>query len=437
MAAPLQQYQDLCAEGHDALARGEPVVAIARFTGALRVASGQNLPIPMRHAAKGWTELARGVHRMQAADPATAASLFETAAPLLEEGGQDEGVLRARAFASLARAQHNPDAATPAELVGRYRAAVTALKAAQEHHPRDTAWAALVLSTSVELRAWEATSALLDGDAIAAAMSVNQLRTVVEHTLDAAPPADARRPAWHTLAPTLNGLRILLDERVAFRALNLARAENLAATAIPEIGPPLAGLAELALASIRALRALQDGRATLAGRHLAEAERHARALARPTQDPRWARFGPWIAERRALLDSLRAMLSGRSHPLFERVLHLDGPIGEQLRGDLVELEGAYTVGAWRLTLVGAGAVLESVLLHLLRLDGDEPPRLAELVELAVGAGLLSARNRYVSDALREYHPLGRVRALVDRDVAQAALDSVLAVFEEFGLLRAP
>lgn len=435
MALPLDQYQALAQEGHDALARGEPVVAIARFTAALKVASTLNLPLPLRHAAKGWTELARGVHRMQAVDPTTAASLFETAAPLLEEGDQEEGAVRARAFASLARAQANPDVATAPELVNRYRTAVTLLKAAQDHHPRDPAWATLVFATTVELRAWEATSALLDGDAVACAMNVNQVRTAVDHVLDVAPADDPRRPAWKQLVPTLDGLRILLDERHAFRALNLARAENLAASATAALaGTPFLPVAALAAASIASLRALLDGRAALATRHLAVADRHAREL-RPPNDPRWNKLAAPLAEHRAVLESLRTMLAGRHHPLFDHTLQLDGPLGEQLRGDLLELEAAYGSGAWRLTLMGSGAVLESILRHLLRLDGEDPPRLAELMELAVGAGLLSSRNRYVSDALRDYHPLGQVRAFVDRAVAEAALSSVLSVLSEFGLLR--
>lgn len=165
------------------------------------------------------------------------------------------------------------------------------------------------------------------------------------------------------------------------------------------------------------------------------------------------------ANRRDRMESILRLMS-TSHPLSQLekpdfiALVRKRKIAEQLERDYRETMAAYEIGAWKLAVIGAGSILEAVLLDALTRrwksvvrangypEGSKATQvvkdwsLSDMIDAAKAAGFITKGHTSFSHGIREYrnlvHPGVEMRSRqgVDDFAALAALAALHAVMRD-------
>jgi hypothetical protein len=260
------------------------------------------------------------------------------------------------------------------------------------------------------------------------------------------------RHRWRTFELDAAG-RSARQALAAFEEASGQHAENSGGSVSPAVQWHLT-LAQQTIAATDAYGALLRGEMAVAEEAISAATGHLRWLTRSSRPARHRTLERLAAldERRAQLEAITDLARGRSHSLFGYIatasLPLQGTLGTQVARDLEELGAAFSVRAWRLSIIGAGALLEGLTLHALKehytaqqaapavLDQLQKMALADLLERAANQRLISQGSRLIGDALREHRNLvhpgkeERSRYRIDQTTASAALDVLLCVIKD-------
>jgi hypothetical protein len=415
---------------------------------------------PKRRAMEldGLTELCRGMLAYhEAGRHVDAAAHLERAMRLFQAAGDKGGVHHAAAFAELARARDGEFGSL--ESARKHLVAANGhFRALRELRPEDATWRGGVVVTDIGMRVNAMLTAVEDEDSRGASARLAELRAVADSIgEDEAHMVEAVKGA-RKMALIGDLLLLLLRERDSWRQADFLNASKLARQAanitrtMPEATEQsfLVRLADLADATACGFASFLAGEMGAAQIQAARAKDLSVHVARSASEHPRKAIGALarVDDRLAAANALTALVDGRSHAVFAwadtHIVEIPGALGEQLGRDLAELQRAFAVRAWRLSLIATGSALEGLLLHALRCHDPSADcsrvGLAELLDRAARAGLVSQGTRLMSDALREHrnliHPAVEERKnyRVDMDVAAAALSVLHAVLDDVAKL---
>lgn len=432
---------------------------------------------------RAWSDLSKGMELLTRSELNEALTFFQDAYRGFASSGSDAEAQRAEAFLTVCQAQELAFQGQFQKAGERFERAAELLDrlADVEEHEEDSfrlMWRECRTERHMCAVFEQAGERDFDGAEVSLARAKQAARTPLE--MDS---KMASVLAYYE-AYLLCGEGIVLLERARYLVASFvpARAEALidsaakafgaACTTLRELGPIPAGWTTMrqlyeafgasctaeAMAS-RAVLCLTGGDlsgAISAGRMASDSyESASRAFAQAGL--RGAPGARAAARQRDAFASMANELVARDHSLFRSAVvveYLAGRGASELPArDFDELRRAYHSGAWRLSIICAGGLIEALLIEAIQrrwvlvkrrcaLSTGASKRqvltwsLIDLIERSAKAGLVSAGTKFLSDALREHRNLvhpgkeQRGRYRIDGPTASAALSVLQTVVED-------